>query len=225
VYALLEEQFLLTEPTVPTANLEPYYPGWNHVHFNAVAGERPAPNDARDNYFGRAQAWGSVLSGGLAGHLYGTGAYCGNTVGEQAGSRPFIWEALLYPSGKQVAWVRKFMLSEGAAYLELQPASHDLHPRTASTSQPNGLDGWGFMMRTADKELAMLYFENASELPEIAGLRPESVYHLNWSHPTKGEWREAIERETDRRGVMRLRGFPTQGKISMSDWALKIKAN
>ena len=77
---MLEEQFNL-KPPKPAANLEPYYPGWDHVAHNIVEGERPVPDSDRDNYFGRTQAWGSVLSGGIAGHIYGTGAYDGTTVG------------------------------------------------------------------------------------------------------------------------------------------------
>ena len=90
-YPMMEELFRL-DPTFPAANLEPYYPGWQHPYYNLIDGEIPLANSDLDKYYARAQMYGSVLSGGLAGHIYGTGAYCGNTTGEpeEAGARPFI---------------------------------------------------------------------------------------------------------------------------------------
>src|SRR5690606_40549853 len=69
----LEVQFKLTPP-YPTINFEPYYTGWLH-EINKPGGEEPPANSARDNYFARAQMYGSVLSGGLSGHVHGTAAY------------------------------------------------------------------------------------------------------------------------------------------------------
>ena len=72
-------------PPYPAINFEPYYTGWNH-EINKPNGERPPANSDRDNYFSRAQMYGSVLSGGLAGHVYGTAAYDITTTGEPEGS-------------------------------------------------------------------------------------------------------------------------------------------
>ena len=68
------EQIFRLVPPVPAANLEPYCTGWSH-EINRPGGETPAPDSGRDTYFARAQMYGSVLSGGLAGHVHGTGAY------------------------------------------------------------------------------------------------------------------------------------------------------
>ena len=123
-------------PPYPAANLEPYYPGWDHPYYNIVDGEHPEPNSERDNYFGRAQMYGSVLSGGLAGHIYGTGAYDGNTTGEpeQEGARPYIWEALNYPSGAQMQYLGEFILSEGKAYQECVPEKGFMVPHRSDNS-------------------------------------------------------------------------------------------
>jgi hypothetical protein len=223
-YPWLEEQFSL-DPPKPTANLEPYYPGWNHVYHNLVAGEKPAPGSERDNYFGRAQAWGSFLSGGLAGHIYGTGAYDGTTVGEEEGARPNIWTALNYPAGQQVGFLRKFIDSEGAAFQELTLASDDVIPRKAENSEANGLDGWAFMMRTTDKKLAMLYFENKCEAPELRGFIPNQAYELSWFNPITGNWQHIIKTKTDNNGVIRIFTFPKGTRISIQDWGLKINAS
>ncbi|MFP4542460.1 MAG: DUF4038 domain-containing protein, partial [Opitutales bacterium] len=73
IYASIEEICAL-EPPMPAANLEPYYTGWNHS-INRPGGETPPAGSARDVYFARAQMYGSVLSGGLAGHAHGSAAY------------------------------------------------------------------------------------------------------------------------------------------------------
>ena len=74
-------------PALPAANLEPYYAGWNH-EINRPGGETPAADSERDRYFARSMMYGSVLSGGLAGHVYGTGAYDVTSTGEPPGWRP-----------------------------------------------------------------------------------------------------------------------------------------
>jgi len=222
-YPLLEEQFRL-DPPKPTANLEPYYPGWHHITLSKVAGERPERNSERDNYFGRTQAWGSVLSGGLAGHIYGTGAYDGTTIGEDPGSRLYIWDALKYPAGEQVGFVRKFLQSEGDAYQDLQLASNDLAPRKSAGSAPEGLDGWAYMMRTPDKDLAMLYFENRCQVPEVNGFDPDETYQLHWFDPINGTWQKGENQVTaDDGGSFDIDLFPDGEKTSTQDWALKIK--
>jgi hypothetical protein len=88
IYEFIEESFNLPDP-YPVANLEPYYTGWNHS-INRPGGETPLPNSDRDNYFARAQMYGSVLSGGIAGHVHGTAAYDITSTGEPAGWRPHI---------------------------------------------------------------------------------------------------------------------------------------
>ena len=222
-YPLLEEQFKI-KPPVPTANLEPYYPGWNwDNNLCKVAGEFPIRNSDRDNYFGRAQAWGSVFSGGLAGHIYGTGAYDGTTVGENAGDRPYIWEALQYPAGEQVGYLRRFLESEGDKYQEMVPASEKLHPRESAGSQPDGLDGWSFMLLSPDQKLALLYFENQCELPEISGLLADQPYVFRWFNTIEGNWLDQPAILTaDQYGKIMIDAFPEDKKITEQDWGLKI---
>lgn len=222
-YPLLEEQFRL-QPPKPTANLEAYYPGWNHDYHNTVAGEKPEPGSDRDNYFGRTQAWGSIMSGGIAGHIYGTGAYDGTTAGEEAGIRPFIWEGLNYPAGQQVGYIRKFIESFGKDYQDFELASAFLQPRKSDDCDPAGLDGWAFMMRSPDRTQAMLYFENRSQSPLVSGMLKNTRYRLNWFNPVSGEWlpdSEKISSNVD--GSIHLSEFPDGKQISSQDWALKLK--
>ncbi len=217
-YPMLEEQFAIGKPA---ANLEPYYAGWPRK----IAGELAEAGDDRDNYFARTQAWGSVFSGGLAGHIYGTGAYDGTTVGENpltAINRRYIWDALNYPAGEQVGYLRKFIEPEGTKFQELKLASDNLFPRKSKNSEKFGLDGWSFMMQTADKQLSMLYFENACEIPLIKGFTPNSDYTLSWFNPITGEWMEKQNINSNENGEIKLEKFPDNQSISTQDWSLKI---
>ena len=220
IYASLEEIFRLSPP-YPAANLEPYYTGWNH-EINRPGGERPAPDSDRDNYFARAQMYGSVLSGGLAGHVHGTAAYDVTSTGEPPGWRPYIWEALRYASGGQMRHLRDFVLSEGDRYQQLEPASEDLVPRRSPEAIDDGLDGWGFLMRTADRSLALLYFEQDAVTPQAQGLASGARYRWTWFDPRTGRWSEAIAVSAGADGRLAAPPFPGGGRRAERDWAAKM---
>jgi hypothetical protein len=222
IYALLEEIFRLSPP-YPAANLEPYYAGWDH-EINRPGGERPAADSDRDNYFARAMMYGSVLSGGLAGHVYGTGAYDVTSSGEPPGWRPYIWEALRYRAGAQMQHLGRFVLSEGDRYQQLRLASDDLRPRRANGSSEDGLDGWSFMMRTADRCFALLYFEVAAVQPRLAGFTPGSRYLWSWYDPREGVFTGEQELATDSSGVLDAPSFPSGTRQATLDWAARLRA-
>ena len=208
-------------PPYPAINFEPYYTGWDH-EINMPNGERPPANSVRDNYFSRAQMYGSVLSGGLSGHVHGTAAYDITSTGEPAGARPHIWDALKYESGNYMQYLEKFMLSEGNKYQNLLPAYKDINPRKAPDSPEKGLDGWSYMMRTPGKDFALLYFENQSVLPVLKGFKPKTSYSLYWYNTLHGEWKDPVTVLTDKKGVIMLPEFPDKQNPSDIDWAAKI---
>jgi hypothetical protein len=208
-------------PHYPAINFEPYYTGWNH-EINMPNGERPPANSTRDNYFSRAQMYGSVLSGGLSGHVHGTAAYDITTTGEPEGMRPQIWTALKYESGNYMQHLRKFVLSEGNKYQELQICSEAIHPRKAPGAPEKGLDGWSYMMRTPEKEFALLYFENQAVLPELTGFKPNASYALQWFNPINGEWSEKIVLRSGKKGALIIPAFPDGKNPVGADWAAKI---
>jgi len=220
IYALLEEIFRL-EPPYPAANLEPYYTGWNH-QINRPGGETPVADSDRDNYFARSMMYGSVLSGGLAGHVHGTGAYDVTSTGEPAGWRPYIWDALRYKSGGQMQHLSRFVLSEGERYQQLQLASEDLDPRRSPDSSDDGLDGWAFMMRTADRSLALLYFEMKAPRPKLAGFTPGARYQWSWYNPRDGRWVDAAALSSGADGTLQAPPFPGGASETAQDWAAKL---
>jgi hypothetical protein len=222
IYAAIERQFRLV-PALPTADLEPHYTGWVHGN-NVVNGEQAESNSDRDNYFSRAQMYGCVLSGALAGHVHGTGAYDVTSASEPPGARPYFWQALRYRSAGYMRGLGDFMLSEGARYRELQLASNDLAPRKARGSSEQGLDGWSFLMRTPARDLGFLYFENRAERARSSGWTPNARYRLTWFDPRAGTWGASLELKADGKGALRLPAFPGGENVAGNDWAAKIVA-
>jgi hypothetical protein len=220
ISAAIERQFRLT-PAMPTSDLEPHYTGWVHGN-NVVDGEQAESGSARDNYFSRAQMYGCVLSGGLAGHVHGTGAYDVTSAAEAPGPRPYFWQALRYESAEYMRGLGTFILSEGARYRDLEPASSDLLPRKAAGSSETGLDGWSFLMRTPDRSVGLLYFENRAARAQTIGWRPGSSYRFTWFDPRAGAWRESIDLMSDSVGALQLPPFPSGPDVASTDWAAKL---
>jgi hypothetical protein len=218
---LIETIFKLNPP-YPAINFEPYYTGWDHG-LNKPGGERPLPDSDRDNYFARAQMYGSVLSGALAGHVHGTAAYDMTMTGEPAGARPHFWDALKYESATYMHVLRNFILSEYGDYQNLEPVRQDIVPHKAPDAPEDGLDGWVYMMRTPDKHLALLYFENKSVLPVLQNFTPGAEYLFQWIQPLTGEWMESELIKADDRGILRVPDFPEADR-PFNDWAAKIIA-
>ena len=220
VGAAIETLFKL-EPPYPAINFEPYYTGWHH-EINPPSGEHPPVNSERDNYFSRAQMYGSVLSGGLSGHVHGTSSYDITTTGEPDGMRHHIWDALQFESANYMQHLMSFIMSEGPKYQHLELASQNVHPQKAPKSADMGLDGWSYMMCTKDKSLAFLYFENDAVLPEISNFKSNTVYTFQWYDPINGSWKDKVKLKSDKDGQIQLPDFPNKGAIKMRDWAAKI---
>jgi hypothetical protein len=221
IYQAIETQFRLSPP-YPAINLEPYYTGWIHPN-NVVAGEQPQPDTDRDNYFSRAQMYGCVLSGALAGHVHGTAAYDVTTASEPPGARPYFWQALRYKSAGYMRWLREFVLSEGPRFQLLLPASGDLAPRRAPASDDRGLDGWSFLMRAPEADLGLLYFENKAHRARTVGWKANAAYEFAWYDPRTGQWHQPTALKADGRGEIQLPPFPGEGEVASTDWAARLK--
>ena len=115
-----------------------------------------------------------------------------------------------------------FILSEGDMYQKLKPASENIYPRKASGSPPSGLDGWSFMMRTAEKSFALLYFENHAVKPTLSEFKSNTSYNFQWFNPIDGKWSELITINSDENGTIVLPYFPDGKNPSSRDWAAKI---
>ena len=166
---------------MPALNGEPYYDsdpnGWPY---------RKRPSDrVEEALYCRSGMYSSVLSGGLAGHIYGAmGLWQGSI--EEAAS-PKMWETLTWKSGDQMRHLRTFVMAQGARYRDLVPDAELVTP--CRTGDPNGYKGWAYCAGTEERDFFLLYFEK--EYPDGAifrGGRPGASYRARWFDPRLGEW-------------------------------------
>jgi len=210
-YAYLTEIFD-AKPPLPGLNGEPYYDGM----------EDAAPGSERAALYCRSAMYGSVLSGGLGGHIYGAGGWQGGLwSGEvEAASQYPVWDVLKWPSADQMRHLKKFILSEERRYQELEPATNAVSPNRSG--KPNGLTGWAYAARTPARDMFLLYFEQDCPAATLSGVRPNSLYRATWFDPRTGQWRDAAPDsiKADGEGTLALPPFPDTP--ADSDWALKL---
>jgi len=215
-YPLLTEIFN-AQPPIPGINGEPYYDGQH--------GTEPGSEEAA--LYSRSAMYGSVLSGGFGGHIYGAGkegeeggAMWGGNV--EAAARFKVWDGIQWASGDQLRHLKTFIMSEGRRYRELIPMVNNLTPH--KSSKDNDWIGWAYCAGTADKKLYLLYFEKDCKQAELSGLLPEKSYTTNWFNPVNGQWLEekSIQLNSDTYGKVKLPLFPDGLEVSTTDWGAKL---
>ena len=215
-YAFLTEIFE-ARPPLPGINGEPYYDGME----DAEGGSQKAA------LYCRSAMYGSVLSGGLGGHIYGAGGWKGGMwSGEvETASKDPIWRVIQWPSAEQTRHLPSFVLSEGRRYQDLIPAADAVSPRMSG--KPKGLTGWAYCARTADRTLFLLYFEKGCPQATVSAALPGARYAATWLDPRTGEWAKAAADglPADTKGTIRLPAFPGGRSTSAADWALKLIAS
>ncbi len=212
-------------PPVPALNGEPQYegmttlthPGDVHWYFGNVRIEdSPSEEGAR---VVRSAAYGSVLSGGLAGHIYGSGGWDGGVWrGDVEDASPVkVWEGMEWPGAAQLRHLGAFILSEGERFVGLRPAVGMMDPNRHGPVA--GYEGWAYCAATEDSNLILAYLEKGTPPESVRGLAPESRYRLAWFDPRSGIWSRGTSVEADGTGRVRLPSKPTD-----DDWALKMEA-
>ncbi|MHC4355024.1 MAG: apiosidase-like domain-containing protein [Planctomycetota bacterium] len=210
-YQLLTEIFN-TSPPVPGINGEPYY-----------AGMHDAPGgSANSALYCRSGMYGSVLSGGLGGHIYGAGGWDGGLWGGNVedAAENHIWDAMKWPSGDQMRHMAAFVLSEGPKYQQLVPSRQLLKPN--ESGEPEGYTGWAYCSRTAEKDLFLLYFEKDCPKATLSGAQADGIYSARWFNPRKGDWSGIGVLTADSSGKIAIPAFPDNSDISKNDWAMKL---
>jgi len=219
-YALLTEIFG-ARPPVPGINGEPYYDGMEKI---------PGGSEEAALYC-RSAMYGSVLSGGLGGHIYGAGGWLNDPWGggiwsgevEAASTCP-MWKAFPWPSADQMRHLKTFVLSEGRRYQDLVPCRPQISPNQAGEAK--GATGWAFGAKTAPQDLFLLYFERDCPQAALSGVRSGTEYAARWFDPRSGQWHQPDVRATvvAASGRITVPPFPGEGTKSRSDWALKLIA-
>lgn len=202
------------EPPIPGINGEPYYDGM----------EDAEPGSDKAARYCRSAIYGSVLSGGLGGHIYGAGGWKGGIWSGEVEEESLdpIWKAIQWESAAHMPYCRDFILSEGDVYQSLMPATESLLPNRSGDPKSN--ESWAFCAKTSDNHLVFCYFEKSCPQAILMNLLPDIEYTGFWFDPRQGQWLpHSFEITTDTNGEVLLPLFPDGWKSANVDWALKLK--
>jgi hypothetical protein len=213
-YWYLTEIFNLKD-LKPALNGEPYYTGYKDARGpGSVNYSRGAAGGTdRDNQLVRSCMYGSFLSGGLAGHVYGAEGIWGADI--EPSAPVHMWEAFQWHSAAEMKYLREFAFSIGKKYQELVPLADIVSPN--KTSETLSYDGWPYCVRTGDKQIFMVYFEKGCPKSEIRGTLLNYVYHAQWFNPRDGSWTDAGDGwlASSKIGIINVPDFPEN-----TDWGL-----
>ena len=215
-YWYLTEIFNLKSPK-PALNGEPYYSGYKDARGpGSVNYTRGAVGGTDlDNAFVRSGMYGSFLSGGLAGHVYGAEGIWGADIEPTAPVH--MWDAFQWRSGAEMQYLRTFAFSIGKRYQELVPLADLVSPN--KTSETLSYEGWAYCARTDDKQIFLAFFENGCPRSQIRGAKLNTVYRAQWFNPRDGTWTDAGNGKlvSSKIGIIRLPDFPDD-----KDWGLRL---
>jgi hypothetical protein len=215
---LLTDVFKRTDPPRPVLNGEPYYAGWADYEgwpeYEGWSEDDFVGGTEADDAACRSGMYGSFLSGGLAGHIYGAQGIWGGDIEPE--SAYTMWDALEWRSGAQMQHLRTFALSEAQRYQSLVPRTDLVYPN--QTPEVEGNEGWAYCACTPARDLFMLYFEWGAAQPTLRGAQRLATYEAWWFNPREGEWCEVGELTSDAWREIEIPPLPSE-----ADWALKLK--
>ena len=201
-------------PPRPALNGEPYYSGMADKRYSPPYRYGAPGGTETDDLYVRSGIYGSFLSGGFAGHIYGSEGLWGADI--EPGSSPFMWEAFQWNSANQVQHLKTFALSEGRRYQDLVPDANLVSPN--STPQTKAYVGWAYCARTPAKDLFLAYFEkDCPNKSMIRGAISRATYKANWFDPRTGQWSRAGSLTANVWGWITVPDFP-----SSNDWGFKV---
>ena len=202
-------------PARPALNGEPYYSGMADKRYTPYQYGAPGGTETDDLYV-RSGIYGSFLSGGFGGHIYGAEGIWGADI--ERGSSPTMWEAFQWNSANQMQYLRTFALCEGKRYQDLVPDANLVSPN--KTHVLRGYLGWAYCARTAARDFFLAYFEkDCAAKSIIRGAIPKATYETKWFNPRDGQWVDVVRGSltADVWGCIELPAFP-----ATNDWGLKL---
>jgi len=204
-------------PAQPGINGEPYYSGYKDVRGLGGNGYKyGAPGGTeRDAQFVRSSMYGSFLSGGLGGYVYGAEGIWGADVEPAAPVK--MWDAFQWVSGAEVQYLRDFAFSIGRRYEELEPDANLVSPDKDYNLK--SYEGWAYCARTPDKKSFLAYFEKGMPKAQIRGALLNADYRVLWFDPRNGSWKDAGLVRSSQTGTVELPDYPSD-----EDWAVKLAA-
>jgi hypothetical protein len=215
-YWYLTEIFHAPHPK-PALNGEPYYSGYTDVRQGGGRGyQYGAPGGTeKDDQFVRSGMYGSFLSGGFAGHVYGAEGIWGADIEDAAPIK--MWDAFQWNSAAQMHHLRDFALSIGKRYQELEPHADLVSPN--KNADLRSYEGWAYCARTPDRDVFLAYFEKGAPRAQIRGARLNAAYRAQWFDPRRGTWQNAGSGvlQSSVIGIVTLPNFPGD-----NDWGLRL---
>jgi len=202
----------------PALNGEPYYAGYKDEFGLGEGGYKYGADGGsdRDNQYVRSSMYGSFLSGGLAGHIYGAEGIWGADI--EPASPVKMWDAFQWRSGAEMQYLKTFAFSIGRSFQDLVPDADLVSPN--KTHLTLGYEGWAFAARTPDKKVFLVYFEKSCPRSQIRGALPLANYRAQWFDPRTGTWRVAGDGnvQSSSTGIIALPDFPAD-----LDWGLRLE--
>jgi hypothetical protein len=167
----------------PAINGEPYYAGLHQL--GTPYPLRVPPDSDADGYYVRSGLYGSFLSGGLAGFIYGAEGIWQADI--EPGSLYPMWDSFKWKSGGEVQHLRTFAEVRGQRYRGLEPKAEMVMPN--KTGPDFSYYGWAYCARTRERDLFMLYFEKDAPLEaKLRGVEAGARYRPSWFDPRDGKW-------------------------------------
>jgi hypothetical protein len=198
----------------PALNGEPYYAGFigNHRGGYRVGAAGGTPQD--DQYV-RSGMYGSFLSGGFAGQIYGAEGIWGADISPSA--TPKMWESFQWNSASQMKYLKDFAFSIGTRYRDLVPEPALISPNKSGVIE--GYEGWAYCAYTREKDIYMAYFEKGSKASQIRAVRPMSSYRAQWFDPRNGTWSDVGNGwlHSNSIAVMEIPSRPSD-----ADWGMRL---
>lgn len=176
------------EPKKPAINGEPYYAGLHQL--GTPYPLRVPPDSDADGYYVRSGLYGSFLSGGLAGFIYGAEGIWQSDI-EPESLYP-MWDSFKWRSGGEIQHIKTFAEIKGQRYRALEPKAELVMP---NKSGPDfSYYGWAYCARTPERDLFLVYFEKDAPLAaNLRGAVPAGTYVPRWFDPRDGVWLAAGE--------------------------------
>lgn len=200
----------------PGLNGEPYYSGYVDARGLNGGYKYGAPGGTeKDDQYVRSSMYGSFLSGGLGGHVYGAEGIWGADIEPAAPIK--MWDAFQWNSAAQMRHLRTFAMSLGQRYRDLEPDADLVVPN--KTHITKGYEGWAYAARTPDKKEFLTYFEKGCPRSLVRGALPMSMYRAQWFDPRSGSWIDSGSGtvQANNIGEIQLPDFPSD-----LDWGLRL---
>src|SRR5579883_173687 len=208
-----------TPPARPAINGEPYYSGYTDVRGLGGNGYKYGAKGGTDldAQYVRSSMYGSFLSGGFGGYVYGAEGIWGADIEPAAPIK--MWDAFQWISGAQVKYLRDFAFSIGDRFRDLVPDAGLVSPDKDHNIK--SYEGWAYCARTPDKNIFLAYFEKGMPRAQIRGAKLNAEYRAQWFDPRNGTWKDAGSGtlRSGPTGIIELPDFPEQ-----TDWGLRMRA-